>query len=385
MPSALVNSVAITPTTKEAFAWFGPRISFSHDAASVDLPSPAAEGSPEAFHEDFEFLLHDRPVAMLPADELFSEGKLVPLHLAVTKPPEAESMVFPDPPEIRRKAEISGADPYGLSPRAPRCIGRWRELLCLKRASASKFRVEVAVGDVPSAVASAASKKNAVPRSTPKHLLHWHPKAASVDSSFSLPLLRDSDQESSHIASCLSHSSSSSSGPDHEDIAGLSIDSDKIGYVASRVRLSCPRPALPAASRMGFSPSKRTTDPAAQPPRGVSVDSPRMSSSGKIVFHGLERSSSSPGSFTGGPRPRMRRVERSYSSNVQVAPVLNVVPVGPLRGSGKPVSVFGLAQLFSPQPKKERQGSVTNRAQASRPSLRHRRQDQDRNICSKSN
>ncbi|XP_074586698.1 uncharacterized protein LOC141842387 [Curcuma longa] len=384
MASTLVNSVAITPTTKEAFAWFGPRISFDHDSASVDLPPPAAEGSPvDAFHEDFEFLLHDRPVSMLPADELFSEGKLVPLQLAVTKPPEVESMVFPDPPEMRLKAEISGADPYGFSPRAPKCIARWSELLGLKRASTAKFRVQVAVGDVPSVVTSAASKK-AIPRSAPKHLLHWHPKAASVDSSLSLPLLRDSDREPSLVASRLSHSSSSSSsGPDHEDISRLSIDSDKPGHVASRVRLSCPRPAVPASTRVGLSPSKRATDPAAQQPRGVSVESPRMSSSGKIVFHGLERSSSSPGSFTGGPRPRTRGVERSYSANVQVAPVLNVVPVGSLRGSGKPV--FGLAHLFSPQQKKERQGSARNRTQSARPSLRHRRQDQDRNTCSKSN
>ncbi|RRT70967.1 hypothetical protein B296_00009172, partial [Ensete ventricosum] len=84
-----------------------------------------------------------------------------------------------------------------------------------------------------------------------------------------------------------------------------------------------------------------------------------MSSSGKIVFHGLERSSSSPGSFTGGPRPRPRRAERSYSANVRVAPVLNVVPVCSLRGSGKPISVFGLAHVFPPPPqKKDRIGSA---------------------------
>ncbi|KAJ8477146.1 hypothetical protein OPV22_020873 [Ensete ventricosum] len=85
-----------------------------------------------------------------------------------------------------------------------------------------------------------------------------------------------------------------------------------------------------------------------------------MSSSGKIVFHGLERSSSSPGSFTGGPRPRPRRAERSYSANVRVAPVLNVVPVCSLRGSGKRVSVFGLAHVFPPPPpqKRDRIGSA---------------------------
>ncbi|URE28821.1 hypothetical protein MUK42_03675 [Musa troglodytarum] len=92
----------------------------------------------------------------------------------------------------------------------------------------------------------------------------------------------------------------------------------------------------------------------------------------------MERSSSSPGSFTGGPRPRPRGVERSYSANVRVAPVLNVVPVCSLRGSGKPVSVFGLAHLFTPHQKKDRDGSASNRADLARSSRRQRRLGQDR-------
>ncbi|OAY71464.1 hypothetical protein ACMD2_02735 [Ananas comosus] len=75
-----------------------------------------------------------------------------------------------------------------------------------------------------------------------------------------------------------------------------------------------------------------------------------MNPSGKVVFQGLERSSSSPGSFPGGglPKTRLRGMERSYSANVRVTPVLNV-PVCSLRGSTKSVSVFGLGPLFSPQ------------------------------------
>ncbi|KAI3820419.1 hypothetical protein L1987_07966 [Smallanthus sonchifolius] len=45
----------------------------------------------------------------------------------------------------------------------------------------------------------------------------------------------------------------------------------------------------------------------------------------------LERSSSSPSSFNGGPRLKHRGMERSYSGNVRITPVLNV-PVCSLRG-----------------------------------------------------
>lgn len=82
------------------------------------------------------------------------------------------------------------------------------------------------------------------------------------------------------------------------------------------------------------------------------MDSPRLNSSGKIVFQSLERSSSSPGSFTGGPRFKHRGMERSYSANVRVTPVLNV-PVCSLRGGSKSGSVFGFGQLFSSPQKRD--------------------------------
>lgn len=94
------------------------------------------------------------------------------------------------------------------------------------------------------------------------------------------------------------------------------------------------------------------------------MDSPRMNSSGKIVFQGLERSSSSPSSLNGGPRFKHRGMERSYSANVRVTPVLNV-PVCSLRGSSKSSSVFGF-QLFSSQQKRDGGGNGTgNRGQQS--------------------
>lgn len=52
-----------------------------------------------------------------------------------------------------------------------------------------------------------------------------------------------------------------------------------------------------------------------------------MNSSGKIVFQGLERSSSSPCTLHAAAKPRSRAVDRSYSSGVRVAPVVLNVPV----------------------------------------------------------
>jgi hypothetical protein len=47
---------------------------------------------PEASVGDFEFRLED-PVAMLPVDELFSDGKLMPLLLSSVKPSPNELFV----------------------------------------------------------------------------------------------------------------------------------------------------------------------------------------------------------------------------------------------------------------------------------------------------
>ncbi|ONK65731.1 uncharacterized protein A4U43_C06F350 [Asparagus officinalis] len=88
-----------------------------------------------------------------------------------------------------------------------------------------------------------------------------------------------------------------------------------------------------------------------------------MNSSGKVVFYSgsLERSTSSPSSFNGGPRVRARGMERSFSANVvRVSPVLNV-PVCRIRGSTKSGSVFG---FFS---KKEK--DVAAKSNGKRPSL----------------
>ncbi|KAG1348005.1 hypothetical protein COCNU_06G018340 [Cocos nucifera] len=350
-----------------SYGWLSPRISFSRDLADDPPPRVAAEKlefvTPDLEAagkdlSDFEFRLDD-PVAMLPADELFSNGKLVPLQLATAPPPGVAAADGIRSPEAtaapHSAADVLGSDAFvAESPKAPRCSSRWRELLGLKRQQSPKPEFQ-------KAISASTPSKNSSTKSL-RHFLHRrsNPKSSSTDSSLSLPLLRDSsDTESVSISSRLSlSSSSSSSGLDHEDLPRLSLDADKpsqiplsLGRNPPRVRVSRPRSAVPEGhqrARVGHSPVRRTPEPAA---RGASVDSPRMNASGKVVFQGLERSSSSPSSFSGGPRIKYRSMERSYSANVRVTPVLNV-PVCSLRGSSK----FGFGHLFSPQ-KKEKEGS----------------------------
>lgn len=106
------------------------------------------------------------------------------------------------------------------------------------------------------------------------------------------------------------------------------------------------------------------------------MDSPRMNPSGRVVFQGLERSSSSPSSFNGGPRynnssnsngngskhGRGGIMERSYSGNVHVriTPVLNVPVVCSLRRSSNKSGVFGFGQLFSSSSHSQRKDSNNN-------------------------
>ncbi|KAG1368437.1 hypothetical protein COCNU_14G009050 [Cocos nucifera] len=396
MASACVNNVGTTPEAFldcapacPSYGWLSPRISFSRDVADDGPLETAAEKSQAEKPDldaggkdlaDFEFRLDD-PVAMLPADELFSDGKLVPLQLATARtvaeqPAAAEHGIRS--PEVaaapRRVADVLGVDAFVVeSPKAPRCSSRWRELLGLKRQQSSKPETQKAV----SAPSKSPNTKSL------RHFLHRNskPKSSSTDSSLSLPLLRDSsDAESVSISCRLSLSSSSSSGPDHEDLPRLSLDADKpsriplsLGRNPPRVRVSRTRTTVPVghqSSRVGRSPVRRPPEAAAAAAsRGASVDSPRMNASGKVVFQGLERSSSSPSSFNVGPTTKYRGMERSYSANVRVTPVLNV-PVCSLRKSSKSVTVFGFGQLFSPQKKEEasmvRSGSNGSRAKIER-------------------
>ncbi|KAJ4726568.1 Serine/arginine repetitive matrix-like protein [Melia azedarach] len=357
MASACINnSIGVPPEKFPSYGWLSPRISFSREEDTMKKPSSSstatvAEESAEISDPvDFEFRLED-PVAMLPADELFSDGKLVPLHVSTIKP---STVTMKSPEEANKACDISSFDPYLFSPKAPRCSSRWKELLGLKRL----YNSHNSSKSEPNKATNSKSSSCSV--------------SSSSDGSLNLPLLKDSDCESVSISSSRLSLSSSSSGHEHEDLPRLSLDSDKPNLNPNpnpfanppRMRMVKPRDGSnhhhnhTARARAGRSPMRRESAPS----RGVSVDSPRMNSSGKIVFQSLERSSSSPSSFNGGPRFKHRGMERSYSANVRVTPVLNV-PVCSLRGSSKSGSVFGFGQLFS-SPQKNGNGPTRQQQQS---------------------
>ncbi|KAG8365218.1 hypothetical protein BUALT_Bualt18G0081500 [Buddleja alternifolia] len=397
MASACVNNIGMSPENFldcppvkcPSYGWLSPKISFSREESSkaagaksenVDLEKPE-ESDPEISVKDFvdfEFQLED-PVTMLPADELFSDGKLVPLHISTIRqstatPPATSDLRSSEIPNLHRRNEISPTDPYLFSPKAPTCSIRWKELLRLKKLYQNKQE------DSKTASSLSSNNNNSNNRSASrslKYFLHRSSKSSlntSIDSSLNLPLLKDPDTESSSISSRLSLSSSSSSH-EHDDLPRLSLDSDKANTVprnthhqattsnlskvrvAAKHRSAAPSEKSSAATRTDRSPLRRAPETTV-PALGVSMDSPRMNSSGKIVFQSLERSSSSPSTFNGGPRYKHRGMERSYSANVRVTPVLNV-PVCTLRGSSKS-GVFGLP-LFASQPKKDSSVGAANR------------------------
>ncbi|CAN8233749.1 unnamed protein product [Cochlearia groenlandica] len=350
MASVCVNNVAVSQEFS-SYGCFNPRASFSHEDArssSSAAPEIQNQASPEetAGAVDFEFTLED-PVAMLPADELFSDGKFVTKQQTSTE--TAETVV-----KCRRmetEIEISGADNGLFSPKAPRCSSRWRELLGLKRFSHQNSKTATTASFYSNPRLSTSTFKQFLNRSSRSSSSSGSSSSSSSDSSLlNLPLLKDSDYESLSISSSrMSLSSSSSSGHDHEDLPRLSLDAERPNHAANpfaparsfnpnppRMRLMKPRDGNNHTAA-GTETSQREISRG-----GVSVDSPRLNSSGKIVFQSLERSSSSPSSFNGGTSGyRHRAMERSYSSNVRVTPVLNV-PVCAIRGGSV---IFG--QFFS--------------------------------------
>ncbi|KAJ0231820.1 hypothetical protein HA466_0296770 [Hirschfeldia incana] len=335
MASACVNNNVTVSQDFSSYGCFNPRASSPSSSFSRDDARSSGSAVPPKVSTDdgdFEFRLED-PVEMLPADELFSEGKLVTTKQQTTTTEKMEA-----------ETEISG----GLfSPKAPRCSSRWRELLGLKRFSSQNSKT--------AATTSFHSNPSRSSTSSLKQFLNRTSKTSSSSGSdASLPLLKDcSDSESLSISSSRMSLSSSSSGHDHDDIPRLSLDAERPNhnhllnqhvtanpFAPSRSQQNPPRMRLVTSSRerVGRSPIR----PDSAMSRGVSVDSPRLNSSGKIVFQSLERSSSSPSSFNGGTSGyRHRGMERSYSANVRVTPVLNV-PVCSIRGGSV---IFG--QFFS--------------------------------------
>ncbi|OIW05320.1 hypothetical protein TanjilG_28785 [Lupinus angustifolius] len=365
MASACINNFLDCPPPP--YNWLTPRISITPNTNDQDSASKLNDSNHnlDLESDNFKFCLEDR-VTMLPADELFSDGKLIPLHLSL-KNSLTNNTTSPETVKSHRRPEISTSDQYLFSPKAPRCSSRWKEILGLK-----KLYQSASMNKTTSLISSSSSSSN---NKSLKYFLHRKTTSLTPENA---PLLKDhSDSESISISSSRLSLCSSSSSHDHDgNVPRLSLDSEKQNPNPnlisihrnpnhSRIRLVKAKPEsfennrkimnkepYSGTNRVGF--RKPSPESGAVVCRGVTVDSPRMNSSGKIVFQSLERSSSSPSSFNGGPRfkYRDRGMERSYSANVRVTPVLNV-PVSSLMSGSKSGSIFGFGQLFSSQPKKE--------------------------------
>ncbi|KAG2304525.1 hypothetical protein Bca4012_063574 [Brassica carinata] len=331
MASACVKNAGVSPAGYSLYGQTCLRREENRRSSSQEDQEQSSENQDPVV--DFEFCPED-PVTMLSADELFSDGKLVPLKFS--GPPEmmrrpqtstVKKTTAAHSAEVRRRLEMEISELF--SPKAPRCTTRWRELLGLKKAHES-------------------AKKTTSPF---KQFLHRgsKPSAASSPADATPLLLKESDIASSRLS--LSSSSSSSSGHEIDDLPRLSLDLDK----------PTPNPFAPPPSRIrSAKPMRPSVDGGVLT---LTADSPRLNASGKLVFHGLERSSSSPGSFTGGPRLKQHHgMPRSYSANLRITPVLNV-PVSSLKSG----LFFG--HMFSSSPGNKTQIQINGKNQTNRTRL----------------
>ncbi|KAF3548523.1 hypothetical protein DY000_02004078 [Brassica cretica] len=328
MATVCVRNVGTSPEKKLSTASYSCRGSKMSVMSQKSQPSdPKLENEDPV---DFEFLLED-PVTMLSADELFSDGKLIPLKFSgsVSSREKPITTAVNTAAKPCRRLEMESADPYTFSPRAPRCTMRWRELLGLKRLT----KTPEEASSPPSRLSSSTPN----PKTASFRYLLNRSSKSSKDSDIS-------ETSTSVSSSRLSLSSSSSSGHDLDDVPRLSLDRDNKPNNAPNpfARSRAPHHHHQLRKPRRHSPSDKTTERALT----VTADSPRLNASGKIVFHGLERSSSSPaGNFTGGPRMKHHHgMPRSQSANVRITPVLNV-PLSSLRGGSKRGLSFG--QLFA--------------------------------------
>ncbi|KAL6652017.1 hypothetical protein ACP70R_010942 [Stipagrostis hirtigluma subsp. patula] len=315
----------------------------SPEPFTFHCPAPPPATPAEVDSEEFEFRVPAAAAALSAADELFSGGKLVPLH----RPPPPSPPCSP-PPCLEPASEPD-------SPRAPRCAGRrWRDLLLL--VSSSK-KAKAAGGEDKS------SAEGCLKRREP----HFLPLLSRASSSSSSTSSADSGKNARRPPPPSRSPLRTRSAPVANLLHLISKKptGDKIGAAADaslRRQEPCAHPLL---TRVSSSSSASSSDSGrnprapwrprapARPRPAVAAESPRVSASGRVVFRGLERCSSTPASAGVGPRrPRPRGMERSYSANVRVDPVINV---------------FGFGHLFMPSsPAKEKKadkdrGSVGRR------------------------
>uniref|UniRef100_A0ACD5V1D9 Uncharacterized protein n=1 Tax=Avena sativa TaxID=4498 RepID=A0ACD5V1D9_AVESA len=295
-------------------------------------PSPVVDDE----DGDFEFRIPAAAAALSAADELFSGGKLVPL-LPPTPLPSAPC----SPPPCQDTEEPL---PEPASPRAPRCAGRrWRDLLQLvtkrpKADDSSKCRTEASMGRRP--LLSRDSSSSSSSASSSDSGSNKNARRPPQPSRSRSPLRT----RSAPVASLL-HLISSKHPGDCRNGAAAAPPS--------------PRQQQPLLTRVCSSSSASSSDSGrtlhgpwhprapARPRPAVAAESPRVSASGRVVFRGLERCSSTPAATGIGGlarRPRPRGMERSFSTNVRVDPVINV---------------FGFGHLFLPSsPAKEKKTDV---------------------------
>ncbi|KAF7003694.1 hypothetical protein CFC21_018983 [Triticum aestivum] len=319
---------------------------FSFHASIAPLPAPPAGAEDD--DGDFEFRIPAAVAALSAADELFSDGKLVPL-LPLLNPASACSA----PPCVE---EEPPSEP--VSPRAPRCAGRrWRDLLLLvtkkPKAGEAKGRAEASLG-----------RREAHSRPLLSRDSSSSSSASSCDSGRnarrppppSRPPLRT---RSAPVASLLHLMSKKNAGDCRNGAAAAAAPKQR------QQQQACAHPLLTRASSSSSassSDSGRNSRPPwhphgpARPWRpAIAAESPRVSASGRVVFRGLERCSSTPAAagIGGLRRPRPRGMERSYSTNVRVDPVINV---------------FGFGHLFFPaSPAKEKKADAAGGGRRSRP------------------
>ncbi|OEL14373.1 hypothetical protein BAE44_0024606 [Dichanthelium oligosanthes] len=270
MASAVASNVHAGPGAAAgamSFGWLGPRLSFGgggRDSAAaavvVEVEEPKAEAAAiSKDFIDFEFSLGGA-ATMLPADELFADGKLLPLRpppaaagkaaKEVDQEREMERLrrdtalvaeIPPSTPERVRALHPAAAeaalDPYVFSPKAPTCSSRWRELLRLRKVQTPQKPSPAASPSASPAPATAATPSRASNSSAARSLKllllqrngGGRASGAAVSDLSSAPLLRDSSDSEASLSLASSRfslsSSSSSSAHDHDDFPRHSLDS----------------------------------------------------------------------------------------------------------------------------------------------------------------
>lgn len=429
------------PRCAPSDCWLDPRISFSND-----FPRPAGGAAALASREimkeisevkdsparvtgkespaEFEFsrsiqgCVNSRYTTMLPADELFYDGKLLPLYMP-QQVRESDLATMSqgrnNPAEFSRTNGIieqvtensitSGApfsasqrmDASPISPKAPTCTCRWKDLFGLKKMQSQE--VKDASGCKPQLKTSkhaSSSDPFFVPGRTSD--AGNDSKASTLRSesqNHAVCFLQDQTAGSPHLFPFLSEPLSTAdpgltpvihaqNWPMDRAMSGSRSSKSSDDSEGTETQRKMPKPEGGAAAVVKHRNSiSRARSPvksselrsaAAMSPRrgsrGVSpgrpsvgnrpTESSRNAIAARLVVRGLDRSYSSPKPMrirSGKQRADgSRSLERStsYSASVRVSPVINMpVYISPGLRKGSKTGIFGLGQLFSSKKEKK--------------------------------